>query len=103
MFQRCPPTSLRRSLHSRLAEALPHNGVATTLVTRRDDAERWRRRSPDARIASIVPDLRPLRLAFEAVLLGASGVARASDVWHAPQLHHAAATLDADRRNDSRF
>jgi glycosyltransferase involved in cell wall biosynthesis len=67
-----------------LAAALPRNDVATTLVTRRDDADRWRRRSPDASIASIVPDARPLRLAYEALLLGTSRVARANDVWHAP-------------------
>ena len=67
-----------------LAARLPGNGVATTLVTRREDDERWRRTSPAASIANIVPNARPARLTYEAWMLGTSHTAHDVDVWHAP-------------------
>jgi glycosyltransferase involved in cell wall biosynthesis len=67
-----------------LARRLPANGVDTTLVTRRDDTLRWHDWSPSSYIASVVPNARASRLAYEAWLLGASATARTADVWHAP-------------------
>jgi glycosyltransferase involved in cell wall biosynthesis len=67
-----------------VARRLPSRNVDTTLVTRRDDVERWRALSPDATLAPLVPGGRVARLATEAVLLGRSATARASDVWHGP-------------------
>lgn len=67
-----------------LAARLPRSGVDTTLVTRRHDAERWTRTSPDARVASLVPDGRVTRLAYEAMVAGRSATARGADLWHGP-------------------
>jgi glycosyltransferase involved in cell wall biosynthesis len=67
-----------------LATRLPALGVQSTLVTRRADADRWRRLSPHSSVAAIVPDARALRLLYEAWALGTSVPARGSDVWHAP-------------------
>jgi glycosyltransferase involved in cell wall biosynthesis len=67
-----------------VARRLPLRDVDTTLVTRREDVERWRELSPDATLAPLVPRGRVARLATEAVLLGRSPTARASDVWHGP-------------------
>jgi glycosyltransferase involved in cell wall biosynthesis len=67
-----------------LARRLPERGVATTLVTRRNDAERWSAWSPQAERAPLVPSARIARLVSEAYLLGASATARESDLWHAP-------------------
>ncbi|HEY1761301.1 MAG TPA: glycosyltransferase family 1 protein [Acidimicrobiales bacterium] len=67
-----------------VARRLPSRNVDTTLVTRRDDLERWRELSPDATLAPLVPGWRVARLATEAVLLGRSATARSSDVWHGP-------------------
>jgi glycosyltransferase involved in cell wall biosynthesis len=67
-----------------LARRLPERGVTTTLVTRRDDAERWGSWSPHAEIASLVPRARIARLVSEAYLLGESATARESDLWHGP-------------------
>ncbi|MGA7834304.1 MAG: glycosyltransferase family 1 protein [Acidimicrobiales bacterium] len=67
-----------------IARRLPARGVETTLVSRRNDAERWREFSPSATVAPLVPDGRVARLATEATLLARSSVARTSDVWHAP-------------------
>ncbi len=67
-----------------VARRLPAAGVSTVLVTRRHDAQRWREWSPESVVASIVPDARIGRLAYEAWLLGVSGAARNADVWHAP-------------------
>ena len=53
-----------------IARRLPARGVETTLVTRRDDTERWRALSPNATLAPLVPDGRVARLATEAMLLG---------------------------------
>lgn len=67
-----------------LAGRLPAHDVTTTLVTRRDDAERWRGWSPRAEIAPLVPRARIVRLVSEAYLLGESATSRKSDLWHAP-------------------
>ena len=67
-----------------LARRLPERGVSTTLVTQRDDAERWAAWSPHAEVAPLVPRARIARLVNEAYLLGESAPARGSDLWHAP-------------------
>jgi glycosyltransferase involved in cell wall biosynthesis len=67
-----------------LAARLPERGEETTLVTRRDDAPRWRERSPSAALASIVPNARAARLTYEAWVLGTSQTARDVDLWHGP-------------------
>ena len=67
-----------------LARRLPSLDVETTLVTRRDDADRWRQWSPHSSVAPIVPGARAARLVYEAWSLGTSAPARAADVWHAP-------------------
>jgi glycosyltransferase involved in cell wall biosynthesis len=67
-----------------LARRVPATGVETTLVTRRDDATRWRDWSPSTHVASIVPNARPSRLLYEAWLAGRSSTARSVDVWHSP-------------------
>ncbi len=67
-----------------LARRLPERGVATTLVTRRDDAERWGGWSPQAEVAPLAPRARVVRLVSEAYLLGESATAHKSDLWHAP-------------------
>lgn len=67
-----------------LARRLPPSGVATTVVARRGDAERWRTMSPNALVTPIVPSGRVARLAFEAWALGTSRPARDVDVWHGP-------------------
>jgi glycosyltransferase involved in cell wall biosynthesis len=65
-----------------LAQRLP-NEVDLTLVTRRNDASRWRDMST-ATVTSPVPNGRVARLAYEAVALGRSSAATTTDVWHAP-------------------
>ncbi len=67
-----------------IARRLPERAVETTLVTRRDDTERWRALSPKAALAPIVPTGRVSRLATEAILLGRSSTARTTNVWHGP-------------------
>ena len=67
-----------------VAARLPGEGVDTTLVTRRDDASRWRERAPRATIAPLVPNARAPRLVYEALRLGSSPEARGVDVWHSP-------------------
>jgi len=57
--------------------------VDLTLVTRRNDRERWSAVS-DARVVSPMPRHPALRLAYEAYRLGTTGVARHADVWHGP-------------------
>jgi len=65
-----------------LAQRLPLS-TDVTLVTRRDDGPRWQSMST-ATVTSPVPAGRAGRLAYEALLLGRSAVARHTDVWHAP-------------------
>ena len=67
-----------------LARRMPGLGVETTLVSRRDDRERWREWSPGATLAPIVPNGRAQRLVYEAWKLGVSPVAVGADVWHSP-------------------
>ena len=67
-----------------LARRLPERAIETTLVTRRDDTDRWRHVSPGATLAPLVPSGRVARLATEAMLPGRSSTARESDVWHGP-------------------
>jgi glycosyltransferase involved in cell wall biosynthesis len=67
-----------------LARRVPATGVDTTLVTRRNDAARWREWSPSANLASIVPNARPSRLLYEALVAGRTSTARGADVWHSP-------------------
>jgi glycosyltransferase involved in cell wall biosynthesis len=67
-----------------LAARLPDRSVDTILVTRRDDAERWRERSPRSTMASIVPNARAARLTYEAWVLGTSPTAREVELWHGP-------------------
>lgn len=67
-----------------LAKRLPSDGVTTTLVTRRDDMNRWRSWSPEATVVGSVPSARAARLTYEAWLLGTSPTARSVDLWHAP-------------------
>jgi glycosyltransferase involved in cell wall biosynthesis len=66
-----------------LARRLPGQRE-TTLVTRRDDAVRWRNLSTDADVAALVPPGRVERLLYETWRLGQSTVARGTDVWHSP-------------------
>jgi glycosyltransferase involved in cell wall biosynthesis len=67
-----------------LARRLPERGVATTLVTRRDDASRWREISPNATVTGLVPNARAARLTYEAWVVGRSDAARRADLWHGP-------------------
>ena len=67
-----------------LARRVPATGVDTTLVTRRDDTLRWHDWSPSTHIASIVPNARPSRLFYGALMAGRSSTARSVDVWHSP-------------------
>ena len=66
-----------------IARRLPEAGVDTTLVTRKNDAQRWSNVS-SAKLSPVVPDNRVQRLAYEALLLGSSGAAKNADVWHGP-------------------
>ena len=77
-----------------LAVRLPDCALATTLVTRRADGDRWREWSPAADVDALVPNARVARLMYEAWALGASRAARAVDVWHAPHytMPHRAST-----------
>jgi glycosyltransferase involved in cell wall biosynthesis len=65
---------------SRLAPA----GLTPTLVSRRNDAVRWRAWCPGAAVAAIVPPARATRLAYERWALGTGAVSRGVDVWHGP-------------------
>jgi len=67
-----------------LARRMPNLGIETTLVSRRDDATRWREWSPTATVAPTVPNGRAQRLVYEAWKLGVSPAATGADVWHSP-------------------
>ena len=67
-----------------LARRLPGRGIDTTLITRHGDDARWRRYSPQAHVAALVPRARVTRLAYEATRVGRSRIARDADVWHGP-------------------
>jgi glycosyltransferase involved in cell wall biosynthesis len=67
---------------ARLVEALAaRDDIALDLVTRRDDAERWR---PHGIVHAVAPSTRPARLAWEQAR--APGVARriGAPIWHGP-------------------
>ena len=59
-------------------------GIELHLVARRGDGRRWNELAPRATVHDVVPDRRPLRLAWEQ--LAAPGLARRvrPDVWHGP-------------------
>jgi glycosyltransferase involved in cell wall biosynthesis len=66
------------------------------LVTRRNDATRWRQTHPTDMVHSVVPSTRAVRLLYEAYGLGRTSLARAVDVWHSPHYsmpHHCAAPV----------
>ncbi len=67
-----------------IARRLPAAGVDLTLVSRRDDRDRWRSWSPDASLEPLVPTSRVSRLAYEAWRLGTTTVASNAMVWHGP-------------------
>ena len=67
-----------------IARRLPALGIDTTLVARRDDAQRWSTWSPEARVVPLVPTSRLHRLAYEGWRMGSSPTVRGVDVWHAP-------------------
>lgn len=67
-----------------IARRLPAAGAELTLVSRRNDVERWRSWSPDASLAPLVPFSRVPRLLFEAWRLGTTAAARDAAVWHGP-------------------
>jgi hypothetical protein len=67
-----------------IARRLPAAGVDLTLVSRRDDADRWRSWSPRASVEALVPTGRVPRLLVEAWRLGTTTVARGATVWHGP-------------------
>jgi glycosyltransferase involved in cell wall biosynthesis len=67
-----------------LARRVPATGIDTTLVTRRGDTPRWRDWSPSAHVASIVPNARPARLIYEALVAGRGATSKSVDVWHSP-------------------
>lgn len=69
-----------------LARALDGRGrVDLSLVTRRDDGERFTRLAPHARLLELVPTSRPARLAYERLLLGRHVAAVApGGVYHGP-------------------
>ncbi len=67
-----------------IARRLPAAGVDLALVSRRNDAIRWRAWSPDASVEPLVPEGRAARLLVEAWRLGTTPVARGAAVWHGP-------------------
>jgi glycosyltransferase involved in cell wall biosynthesis len=69
----------------RVVEALVASGdvdLDLELVSRSDDADRWRAIAPDAEVRAVAPRPRPLRLAWEQ--LAGPALARNVDVWHGP-------------------
>lgn len=74
-----------------LASRLPGTGIETTLVTRRGDDARWRAWSSNASIDASVPNPRPVRLAYEALIAGRRRTPSV-DLWHGPHytMPHAA-------------
>jgi glycosyltransferase involved in cell wall biosynthesis len=66
-----------------MARRLPAAELDLTVVTRRDDIERWGTLAPRASALNLVPSPRPARLLFEAVQL-ARGVSAQADLWHGP-------------------
>lgn len=67
-----------------VARRVADDDTDLTLVARRRDGDRWSVLSPHALVRAVVPAPRPLRLAYERVLLARTRDARACDVWHSP-------------------
>ena len=66
-----------------LAKRINGPGVDATLITARGDSARWRQWSPENTVIDPVPTPRPLRLLYEATMLG-RGPVHDVDVWHGP-------------------
>ncbi len=54
------------------------------LLSRRDDAARWRDLAPDAPVRAEVPSSRPARLAWEQVVAPRLAASLGVEVWHGP-------------------
>lgn len=67
-----------------LATRLAGTPTELTLLTRRGDADRWRRFNHTARVESNVPNSRLGRLAYESLRLARSQVVASVDLWHSP-------------------
>lgn len=72
------------------------NDLNLELVCRRHDSERWRLLAPGAGLSAVVPDSRPLRLAYERLLLGRRLDRLGVDVYHGP--HYTMASTTETRR-----
>ena len=66
-----------------LAKRINGPDVDATLIATKGDATRWREWSPSSNVLDPVPSPRPLRLLYEATVLG-RGTAFGVDVWHGP-------------------
>ncbi len=58
--------------------------VDLTAITRRNDQERWRQLISSSTLLSVVPDSRPMRLAYEQLRLGSRVDRLHLDVYHGP-------------------
>lgn len=58
--------------------------VSLTAITRKGDRERWRSLIPRAELVSVVPDSRPLRLAYEQLGLAGRVNRLPLDIYHGP-------------------
>lgn len=67
-----------------VARRVAADGTDLTLIAQRGDGDRWSVISPHALVRATVPAPRPVRLAYERVLLGRTRDARTCDVWHSP-------------------
>lgn len=66
-----------------LAKRIVDDGVTATLIATRGDAKRWETWSPQSQVVDVVPSPRPLRLIYEATVLGRRAGGDV-DVWHGP-------------------
>jgi glycosyltransferase involved in cell wall biosynthesis len=66
------------------ARGLDSRGLAGRLISRRNDAQRWREIAPHALVTDEVPNSRASRLTYETVRLGRGSSVRDCDLWHAP-------------------
>ena len=66
-----------------LAKRINGPSVDATLITVRGDAARWHQWSPKSTVIDPVPSPRPLRLLYEATIVGRQH-AHGIDVWHGP-------------------
>jgi glycosyltransferase involved in cell wall biosynthesis len=66
-----------------LAKRINSPEVDATLIAARGHATRWQEWSPSSTVIDPVPSSRPLRLLYEATMLG-RGAAYGVDVWHGP-------------------